>query len=144
MSEYTLALLKPDAWRRNMLGLILQSIETSNSLMRIKLIYSLTMTRTQAESFYREHRDKPYFEPLVNHTISGPCVAVIIEGPGVGQWWRNVMGSANPEKRDWWTLRAKHCRMGDQLYENLVHGSDSFDAFIYETTVLRLHPGLWQ
>jgi nucleoside-diphosphate kinase len=144
MSEYTLALLKPDAWRRGLIGSIIQQIETSNSLMSIKLIRSLTMTRTEAEAFYREHRGMSYYEPLINHIISGPCVAIILEGPGVGQWWRNVMGPADPAKRQWWSLRERNRRMGDELYANLVHGSDSRDAFIYETTVLRLHPGLWQ
>lgn len=143
MQDRTVALIKPCAAKRKLVGSIYQQIETSNPIIEIKHVQMVQMRQAVAESFYREHKGRPYFEPLVAHMISGPILAFILAGPDVIRWWRQVMGPADPAKQQYWQIRARHRKMGDQGYENFVHGSDSEDAFLHEAACLGFHPGQW-
>jgi nucleoside-diphosphate kinase len=143
MQDRTLALIKPCAWKRKIVGLIYQQLETSNPLMEIKHVQMVYMSYPVAEAFYREHKGREYFEPLIDHMCSGPSLAIILEGPDVIKWWRGVMGPADPAKQQYWQIRGKFRKMGDHGYENFVHGSDSEQAFLHEASCLSFHPGQW-
>ena len=80
------------------------------------------MTKTQAEGFYAIHKDKPFFEKLVNFMISGPVIVQVLEGDNAISKNREIMGSTNPEEAKNGTIRKDFARSID---ENAVHGSDA-------------------
>ncbi|AKO45376.1 nucleoside-diphosphate kinase [[Haemophilus] ducreyi] len=120
MLQQTLCLIKPDATQRNLIGKIISYLE--NAGLKIKAIKKLQLTQAQAEKFYLEHQDKPFFASLVEFMISAPIVAIVLEGENAIAHYRELMGATNPEQREAGTIRALYA-ISNQ--ENSVHGSDS-------------------
>ncbi|AAP95927.1 nucleoside-diphosphate kinase [[Haemophilus] ducreyi] len=120
MLQQTLCLIKPDATQRNLIGKIISYLE--NAGLKIKAIKKLQLTQAQAEKFYLEHQDKPFFASLVGFMISAPIVAIVLEGENAIAHYRELMGATNPEQREAGTIRALYA-ISNQ--ENSVHGSDS-------------------
>jgi nucleoside-diphosphate kinase len=85
----------------------------------------MRMSREQAEGFYTEHREKPFFGDLVAYMTSGPIVAQVLEGENAIAENRRLMGATNPQDAEAGTIRAD---LAESLEANAVHGSDSPDA----------------
>jgi nucleoside-diphosphate kinase len=118
--ERTLSITKPDAVAKNLVGEIYSRFE--NSGLRIVAARMLRMSREQAEGFYAEHREKPFFSDLVSYMTSGPIVAQVLEGENAISENRRLMGATNPQDAEVGTIRGD---LAESLEANAVHGSDS-------------------
>ncbi|HEY2106292.1 MAG TPA: nucleoside-diphosphate kinase [Candidatus Binataceae bacterium] len=121
--EHTLAILKPDSVRRNLIGQILAQIEASG--LQIRALKRLTLTRKQAEAFYEVHQERPFFTSLCDYMTSGPVVAAVLEGDRAIERWRELMGATDPAKAAEGTIRKK---FGQNIEQNATHGSDAKDT----------------
>ena len=120
--ERTLSIIKPDATRRNLTGLINAKFE--NAGLRIIAQKRLQLTRSMAEKFYEIHKDRPFFNDLVDFMISGPVVVQVLEGDNAVKLNRNVMGATNPDDAEEGTVRKE---FAESIEANSVHGSDSLE-----------------
>ncbi len=118
--EETLVLVKGDGVRRRLVGEIIRRIEAKS--LDIDAMKLMDVGRELAEEHYAEHRDKPFFEELVEFITSTPVVAMRIKGEGAIKVMRNLMGSTNPAEATPGTIRGD---LALSLPDNLVHGSDS-------------------
>jgi nucleoside-diphosphate kinase len=118
--EETLVLVKGDGVRRRLVGEIIRRIEAKS--LDIDAMKLMDVGRDLAEEHYAEHRDKPFFEDLVEFITSTPVVAMRIRGEGAIKVMRNLMGSTNPAEAAPGTIRGD---LALSLPDNLVHGSDS-------------------
>ena len=118
----TFSIIKPDATKRNITGAINKIIEENNLVIiaqrRIKL------SKDKAEGFYSVHRDKPFFNDLIEYMTSGPVIIQVLEGDNAIEKYRKIMGATNPENADKGTIREKYAL---NIQENSVHGSDSIE-----------------
>ena len=121
--QQTLAIVKPEAVAANHLGDIITRIEAVG--LRIVGAKMTHLSEQQAQEFYSEHREKPFFDDLVQYMTSGPVVAMTLEGPDAIIKYRGLMGATNPAEAAPNTLRATY---GTSLSENAVHGSDSVSS----------------
>jgi len=116
----TFSIIKPDATKRNITGSINKIIEENNLIIvaqkRIKL------SKEKAEGFYAIHKEKPFFNDLIQYMTSGPVIVQVLEGKNAVEKYRKIMGSTNPENAEDGTIRKKHAL---NIQENSVHGSDS-------------------
>ena len=118
--ERTFSIIKPDAVERNLIGKILQRFEENGlQIVASKMIH---MSRTQAETFYGVHKERPFFNDLVEFMTSGPCVVQVLEGENAILKNREIMGATNPKDAEPGTIRAD---FANSLDENSVHGSDA-------------------
>ena len=120
MSERTLSIIKPDATKRNLTGVINKIIEENG--LRIIAQKRLKINIEQAKNFYQVHKDKPFFSDLVAYMSSGPVVVQVLEGNKAISEYREIMGSTDPQQAEEGTIR-KQIAVSKQ--ENSVHGSDS-------------------
>lgn len=127
MIQHTLALIKPDAVQRNLIGAIINMIEKND--FYISAMKMLQMNRQQAEGFYSVHHERPFFNELVNYMISGPIVSLILTGENAVTRYRELMGATNPQNALEGTIRKS---FAISLMENAVHGSDSNENAIIE------------
>ncbi len=120
--EKTFSILKPDATRRNLTGAINALIEKSG--LRIIAQKRIHMTRTQAETFYGVHKERSFFNDLIEFMTSGPVVVQVLEGENAVAAYRDIMGATNPENADAGTIRKE---FAESIEANSVHGSDSLE-----------------
>ena len=120
--ERTLSIIKPDATKRNLTGLINAKFEKAG--LKIIAQKRLQLTRSMAEKFYEIHKDRPFFNDLVNFMISGPVVVQVLEGDNAVKLNRNVMGATNPDDAEEGTVRKE---FAESIEANSVHGSDSLE-----------------
>jgi nucleoside-diphosphate kinase len=120
MTERTFSIIKPDATARNLTGKINAVIEEAG--LRIIAQRRILMNRTQAETFYEIHRERPFYGELVKFMTSAPVVVQVLEGPDAVAKYREVMGATNPAEASDGTIRKLFAR---SIGENSVHGSDS-------------------
>tara|TARA_B100001123_G_C14849811_1_gene843594 strand:+ start:107 stop:523 length:417 start_codon:yes stop_codon:yes gene_type:complete len=125
--ERTLSIIKPDATKRNITGSINKLIEESN--LRIVGQKKIQLTLEQAKNFYIIHKDKPFYNELIDYMISGPVIVQVLEGENAVKNYRDVMGSTNPENANDNTIRKN---FGISVQENSVHGSDSIENALLE------------
>jgi nucleoside-diphosphate kinase len=118
--EQTLAIIKPDAVQRQLVGVIISEIEKSN--FHITAIRTLRLSTAQASRFYEKHRAKPFFDSLVAYMSSGQLFALVLEKNGAIQAWRQLMGPTNPNNAEPKSLRR---RFAIDVQQNSVHGADS-------------------
>ena len=118
--EKTLSIIKPDATKRNLTGLINAKFE--NAGLKIIAQKRLQLTRTMAEKFYVIHKDRPFYNDLVEFMISGPVIVQVLEGVDAVKLNRSVMGATNPEEAEHGTIRKE---FAESIEANSVHGSDS-------------------
>ena len=121
--ERTLSIIKPDVVERDQIGAILQHIEGAG--LRIVALRMLELDRRQAEGFYEVHRERPFFDSLVEFMTSGPVVVSVLEADDAIARYRKLMGATDPEQADEDTLRKL---FGTNVERNAVHGSDSPDT----------------
>ncbi len=120
--EKTLSIIKPDATKRNLTGLINTKFEKAG--LRIIAQKRLQLTRSMAEKFYEIHKDRPFYNNLVDFMISGPVVVQVLEGDNAVKLNRDVMGATNPEDAEEGTIRKE---FAESIEANSVHGSDSLE-----------------
>ena len=120
--ERTLSIIKPDATKRNLTGLINAKFE--NAGLKIIAQKRLQLTRSMAEKFYEIHKDRPFFNDLVDFMISGPVVVQVLEGDNAVKLNRDVMGATNPDDAEEGTIRKL---FAESIEANSVHGSDSLE-----------------
>ncbi|MBX2809826.1 MAG: nucleoside-diphosphate kinase [Cellvibrionaceae bacterium] len=118
--ERTLSIIKPDAVAKNVIGEILARFEQAG--LQIVAAKMLHLSREQAEGFYAEHKERPFFGDLVTFMTSGPVVVQVLEGEGAVLKNRDLMGATNPQEAEAGTIRADFAQSIDA---NAVHGSDS-------------------
>ena len=118
--ERTLSIIKPDATSRNIPGKINTMIEDAG--LKIVAQKRIRLTASQAEEFYREHKDKAFFTSLVDFMTSAPVVVQVLEGEDAVARYRKIMGATNPAVAEEGTIRKTFALSIDK---NSVHGSDS-------------------
>ncbi len=121
--ERTLSIIKPEVVARNQIGAILQHVEQTG--LRIVATRMLQLDRRQAEGFYDVHRERPFFQSLVQFMTSGPVVVSVLEGDDAIARYRKLMGATDPQQADAGTLRKL---FGTDVERNAVHGSDAPDT----------------
>jgi nucleoside-diphosphate kinase len=125
--QSTLVLIKPDGVQRQLTGAILARIEAKG--YRIADLRLVQPDRARLEEHYDEHRGKPFFEPLVEFMLSGPSVAIRLEGDRVIEGFRSLAGTTDPTTAAPGTIRGDLGRdWGLKVQQNLVHGSDSEES----------------
>ncbi len=127
--ERTLSILKPDCTARNLTGAVNAMIEAAG--LRIVGQKRIWMTRAQAEAFYAEHKERPFYGELVGFMTSGPVVVQVLEGEDAVAKHREVMGATDPAKADAGTIRKEHAK---SIGENTCHGSDSAESAAREVS----------
>ena len=120
--ERTLSIIKPDATKRNLTGLINAKFEKAG--LKIIAQKRLQLTKSMAEKFYEIHKDRPFFNDLVDFMISGPVVVEVLEGDNAVKLNRDVMGATNPDDALEGTIRKE---FAESIEANSVHGSDSLE-----------------
>jgi nucleoside-diphosphate kinase len=121
--ERTLVLVKPDAMRRNLIGAIIARLEKLGlKLVALKMLHP---DQALAQKHYAVHKDKPFYNDLVDYISSAPIVACVFEGEGAVEKIRKTMGATDPAKAEKGTIRGD---FGLSIGENSVHGSDSPDT----------------
>lgn len=118
--ERTLSIVKPDAVEKNLIGKILSRFEKAG--LKPVAVKMLHLSRPQAEGFYAEHRERPFFGELVDFMTSGPVVVQVLEGENAIALNRQIMGATNPENAEEGTIRKD---FAESTGRNAVHGSDS-------------------
>jgi len=121
--ESTLLIVKPDAVRRGLIGEVLRRVEAKG--LRLAELRMITIERVTAEEHYGEHREKPFFDELVEFIGSGPVVVARVEGERAVPVLRSLIGSTDPALASPGTIRGDY---GLIITENLVHGSDSNES----------------
>ena len=132
-TEFTVAIIKPDAVAARVVGQIITAIETALPDLTLEIFGMDAMEEKEAISFYKEHKGKPFFADLIAHMISGPSVFMVLDGAGAVEKWRNLCGATDPKKGLPATLRA---RFGTEGPANAVHGSADEDAAIRELQII--------
>ena len=120
MTEHTLAIIKPDAVGRHLVGAIIQCYEQAELIpLGMKL---MRLTKAQAEGFYYVHKQRPFYDSLCSFMSSGPIVVLALAGENAIQRHRDLMGATDPAKAAEGTIRKAY---GTDIEHNAVHGSDS-------------------
>ena len=116
----TFSIIKPDATKRNITGEINRLIENNN--LRIIAQKRIKLSSDKAEGFYSIHKEKPFFNDLIQYMTSEPVIVQVLQGDDAVSKYRNLMGSTNPKDAEAGTIRKE---FGINVQENSVHGSDS-------------------
>jgi len=120
MMDRTFAIIKPDAVKNGHTGYIYDRIQKFNfKVIGAKL---LRMSQEQAEGFYGIHKERPFFNDLIQFMTSGPCMVLALEKENAVESWREAIGSTNPQEAEEGTIRKD---FATNVQENAVHGSDS-------------------
>ena len=118
--DRTFSIIKPDATKRNITGSINKIIEDNE--LAIIAQKRIKLSREKAEGFYFIHKEKSFFNDLIEYMTSGPVVVQVLEGDNAVDKYRKIMGATNPENAEVGTIRKEHAL---NIQENSVHGSDS-------------------
>lgn len=125
--ERTLSIIKPDAVAKNAIGEIIVRFEKAG--LRVIAAKMMHLSRQQAEAFYAVHKERPFFNDLVEFMISGPVFVQVLEGENAILQNRDIMGATNPKEAAAGTIRAD---FADSIDANAVHGSDGPDTAAQE------------
>lgn len=125
--ERTFSIVKPNAVAKDVIGAIYQRFEQAG--LKIVAAKMLRMTTEQAQGFYAVHKERPFFNDLVNFMTSGPVMVQVLEGENAVIKNRQIMGATNPAEAAAGTIRAD---FADSLEANAVHGSDAPDTAAQE------------
>lgn len=118
--ERTFSIVKPDAVGKNVIGEIYSRFEKAG--LKIVASKMLHMDNEKAGGFYAEHKERPFFNDLVQFMTSGPVMVQVLEGDGAIAKNREIMGATNPKEADAGTIRAD---FASSIDANAVHGSDA-------------------
>ena len=120
--ERTLSIIKPDAVAKNVIGEIYARFEKAG--LKVVAAKMKQLSKQEAEGFYAVHRERPFFNALVNFMISGPVMVQVLAGDNAVLKNRELMGATNPKEAAPGTIRAD---FADSIDANAVHGSDSLE-----------------
>ena len=120
--ERTLSIIKPDAVKKNVIGRIIDRFESNG--LKIVAIKNLMLDRSMAGEFYAIHKERPFYNDLVDFMTSAPVVEMVLEGENAAKKNRELMGDTDPKKAKAGTLRAD---FAESIDANAVHGSDSLE-----------------
>lgn len=120
--EMTLSIIKPDATKRNLTGKINAKFEEKG--LQIVAQRRIKLSREDAEGFYAVHKERPFFNDLVEFMISGPVVVQVLKGENAVLKNREIMGATNPKDALDGTIRKEFAL---SIEANSVHGSDSLE-----------------
>ena len=124
----TFTMIKPDAVESNNIGNITQMI--SDAGFSIKAMKLTRLSRAQAQKFYAVHKERPFYDELVEYMTSGPIIAAILEKENAVTDFRNLIGSTDPSEAEDGTIRKKYA---ESKGRNAIHGSDSDENAIIES-----------
>jgi nucleoside-diphosphate kinase len=127
MNERTLAIVKPDAVKKNVIGDILSRYEKAG--LKPVALKLMQMSKPTAEGFYAVHKARPFFDSLCRFMSSGPVVVLVLQGDNAIKKNRELMGATDPAKSEAGTIRKAH---GTNIEFNAVHGSDSPETAKFE------------
>ena len=127
--ERTLAIIKPDAVERNLIGKISERIESKG--FKIAAMKKTALSKNQAETFYHVHRERPFFNDLTTYMVSGAVVLMVLEKENAIAGWRELMGATNPADAAEGTIRKD---FAINLEKNSAHGSDSPETAAFEVS----------
>ena len=133
--ERTLSIIKPDAVGKSVIGKIYSRFEKAG--LRIVAAKMVHLSNREAEGFYAEHRERPFFKDLVDFMVSGPVLLQVLEGENAIARNRELMGATDPKKAAPGTIRAD---FADSIDANAVHGSDAPETAAVE--VAFFFPGM--
>lgn len=119
-TERTLSIIKPDAVAKNVIGEILSRFEKAG--LKVVEMQMKALSKAEAEGFYAEHKERPFFADLVAFMTSGPVVVQVLEGENAIALNRELMGATNPKEAAEGTIRRD---FAESIDANAVHGSDS-------------------
>ncbi|AFL98203.1 nucleoside-diphosphate kinase [Ornithobacterium rhinotracheale] len=119
-NNLTFTMIKPNAVKKGYIGAILNDIV--NAGFKIRAMKLTQLSRADAQHFYAVHKDRPFFDDLVNFMISGPIVAAVLEKENAVADYRKLIGATDPAEAEEGTLRKKYA---DSKQANAVHGADS-------------------
>lgn len=132
--QQTLVLIKPDGVRRNLIGEIISRLEAKGYV--VADLKKFTPSHELLAEHYAEHEGKPFYAPLVEFMLSGPIVAVRLEGHRVIEGFRSLAGATDPTVAAPGTIRGDFGRdWGLKVQQNLVHGSDSPESAARELAI---------
>lgn len=120
MIERTFAMLKPDAVTRGLTGQVIARLEAEG--LKVVAMKMLKVERQMAERLYEIHKGKPFYDGLVEYSMSGPVVAMILKGEGAVRRLRQVIGATDPAKAEPGTIRRE---FGLEVLKNVIHAADS-------------------
>lgn len=121
--EQTLSIIKPDGVQKNLIGEIYSRFEKAGlSIVAARMMH---LSKEQAQNFYAVHRERPFFNDLVQYMTSGPVMVQVLEGDSAIDKNRKIMGATNPADAEAGSIRAD---FADSIEENIVHGSDGADT----------------
>ncbi|MGA6829025.1 nucleoside-diphosphate kinase [Nitrospira sp. NS4] len=129
MSERTLAIIKPDAVKKNAIGDIINRYEQAG--LKPVAMKLMQMSKPVAEGFYAVHKARPFFDSLCTFMSSGPAVVIVLQGDNAIKKNRELMGATDPAKAEAGTIRKAH---GANIEFNAVHGSDSPETAAFEVS----------
>jgi nucleoside-diphosphate kinase len=118
--ERTLTIVKPDAVEAGNTGNIMAQLEKEG--FRVLALNRVHLSTAQAQAFYEVHRERPFYDSLVEFMTSGPAVAVALEREDAVTYLRQVMGATNPAEAEEGTVRSLYA---SSIERNAIHGSDS-------------------
>jgi nucleoside-diphosphate kinase len=122
-TERTLSIIKPDAVAKNVVGQILSRFEAAG--LKVVALKMQQLSQEQAEGFYAEHSERPFFKDLVAFMTSGPVSVQVLEGENAILTNRDLMGATNPKEAAAGTIRAD---FAESIDANAAHGSDSAES----------------
>lgn len=125
--EKTLSIVKPDGVRKNLIGEVISRFEKKG--LRIAAVKKISLTKLDAQRFYKVHKDRPFYDSLTDFMSEGPIVVIVIEGENAIAQVREIMGATNPKDAAPGTIRAD---FASDIEHNIVHGSDSTASADYE------------
>ena len=127
MSEQTLAIIKPDAVKKRVVGKIIQRIEDEGfTIQNMKLLH---LSKEEAQGFYIIHKDRPFYDSLTDFMSSGRIVVMVLEKAEAIATWRSVMGVTDPAQAEPGTIRRE---FGFSVERNATHGSDAPETAAWE------------
>ena len=125
--EQTLSIIKPDGVEKNIIGDVIKRIESTGvKIVAMKMVH---LSKQQAEGFYYVHKERPFFDSLIEFMTSGPSVLMVLQGEDAITKYRTVMGATNPAEAAEGTIRRD---FATDIEKNTVHGSDSSESASFE------------
>ena len=120
MGNRTLAIIKPDGVQKNLIGQVITKITEAG--FRIKALKMVKLTKESAGGFYEVHKQRPFFNDLIEYMTSGPCIPIALEKENAVAEFRKLIGATDPAEAEEGTIRKLYAA---SKAENIVHGSDS-------------------
>ena len=131
LMQKTFAIIKPDAVKRQLIGEIISRIEKVGLEVIACKMEKLTLEK--AENFYSVHKNKPFFNDLIEYMISSPVLLMVLYGKNAVLSYRNIMGDTDPQKAEKGTIRGD---LAESIDANCVHGSDSIENANVEISLM--------